>query len=133
MDDAGRSCVYPRVVQDPAGGLPATEAALKPIDGIVTVLVFLLGLLSVLGLDGRQSDAPLLGVLLTVATSLPFLWRRRWPIAVLALAELVFLVFLVIGSGLRVTGPSGPAMVVRSTPSPPGGPGVFPCPPPRHS
>lgn len=81
-------------------------------DAVLSVLVFGLGLVAVVGIDGRQSDRPVLGVGLAVVAGVPFLWRRRWPVGVLVVSELVFLLFLAVGSGSRVGGPAGPAMIL---------------------
>ncbi|HKE97622.1 MAG TPA: sensor histidine kinase [Actinomycetes bacterium] len=54
---------------------------------------------------GGPLEPTALGLLLVVAGNLPVAWRRRFPLGVLAVTELVVLVHLALGFGLWATGP----------------------------
>jgi signal transduction histidine kinase len=88
------------------GSLLRRVRALHPMvaDGLLAALVTLIGLprlfildedLARLGIEFRDVDA--LALLLTLAQTVPLVWRRRAPMAVLAVTGLAALAHLVIG------------------------------------
>src|SRR5688572_22480853 len=81
-------------------------------DVALACAVAAMAMLAVFGPDGRRTDRPVVGIVLAVTASVPFLWRRAYPVAVLVVSELVFLAFLAVGSGWGVGGPAGPAMTI---------------------
>ena len=68
-------------------------------DWLLTAVVTLAALGQRFGMpeDGTRVRSTALGVLFAVAGSVPVAWRRRFPLAVLAVTELVVLVELALG------------------------------------
>jgi signal transduction histidine kinase len=82
------------------------------LTGVVT-LVALGGQRLGAGDDGSRIRPPALGILFAVAGSLPIAWRRRFPLGVLAVTELVVLAELLLGlGGVGEVGGAAPGVVV---------------------
>jgi signal transduction histidine kinase len=84
-------------------------------DWLLTAVVTLVALGQRFGMpeDGTRVQSTALGVLLALAGSVPVAWRRRFPLAVLAVTELVVLVELALGfDRVGEAGGVGPGVVV---------------------
>jgi signal transduction histidine kinase len=84
-------------------------------DWLLTAVVTLAALGQRFGMpeDGTRVRSTALGVLFAVAGSVPVAWRRRFPLAVLAVTELVVLVELALGfDRVGEAGGVGPGVIV---------------------